>query len=136
MDLAARQNWGAVSDWHQWVMSQSGTHLQQPQCPVSTQAAHSLDQLARDRSGAGLRTLQASKRREPLLTRGSRWQSRPGSNWRFRLERPVRYVVTTSRLPGETYSDLAIRGLRSQYPYPSLPIVSQPLEGQVRDRKA
>jgi hypothetical protein len=48
MDHAARQNRAAANAWHQWVISQSGTLLQEPQCPVSTEAAHSMDQLVRD----------------------------------------------------------------------------------------
>ena len=45
----------------------------------------------------------------PFLRGG---QSRPDSNWRFRLERPDQLVIDSARLPGEMPSDLVIRILR------------------------
>jgi len=80
--------------------------------------------------GRACQRSQAPKRSEALLTRASRQQSRPDSNWRFRLERPARQVIVASRLPGEMRSDLVIRTravLVRTHHYPLLLVV-------VRDR--
>ena len=81
---------------------------------------------------AGLASLQSEK---PCHSRRLRWQFRPGSNRRFRLERPDREVIAIGRLPGVIPFDLGIRTLRSPHRYSSLRAVFRRRGGQVRDRR-
>ncbi len=46
------------------------------------------------------------RRAKTRLSRHFAWQSRPDSNWRYRLERPVQPVFAETALSGETHSDL------------------------------